>query len=209
MPPSVPEDRRGPQQERSRQTVEDVLEATAQVLKQFGVQATTTERIAERAGLSVGSLYQYFPNKIALYEALMARHFEKLANVAFSLSKRLTDASAEEFPDLMAEVLFSTERSDPHLSALLHQLAAQHPSVSAVEKERSRLLEMAIETLLNGKTTTPGFRSDLDPDLNARVLTRALTGLARRTMETDPSLIESDAFAAEVRRLIRGYLMER
>lgn len=204
-----PTDRRHPRQERSKQTVDDILEATVQVLKHVGVQETTTDRIAARAGLSVGSLYQYFPNKVALYEALMTRHFERVANVAFSLAQRISDASADEVPDLMATILLTSERQDPQLSALLHQIATAHPSVAAIELDHSRMLEIAMETLLRGKQGTPGFRSDLDPDVASRVLTRALAGLARRTMELDPSLIESESFAVEVRRLIRGYLLER
>lgn len=200
-------DRRHPRQERSKQTVDDILEATAQVLKQVGVRGTTTERIADRAGLSVGSMYQYFPNKIAIYESLMMRHFERLANVAFSLAQQLTNAPAAEFPRLMAAILLATERDDPQLSALLHQLACAHPSVAAVEMEHSRMLEMAMTTLLRDKRATPGFRADMNPEIAASVLTRALTGIARRTMELDPSLVSSDVFESELEQLIRGYLL--
>lgn len=200
-------DRRHPRQERSKQTVDDILEATAQVLKQVGVRETTTERIADRAGISVGSMYQYFPNKIAIYEALMMRHFEHLANVAFSLAQKLSNAPAHEIPPLMAAILLATEREDPQLSALLHQLACAHPSVSAVEVEHSRMLEMAMTTLLRDKRGTPGFRADMNPEIAASVLARALTGIARRTMEMDPSLIASDVFEAELQQLIRGFLL--
>jgi len=200
-------DRRHPRQERSKQTVDDILEATVQVLKQVGFRETTTERIADRAGLSVGSMYQYFPNKIAIYESLMMRHFERLANVGFSLAQRLTTAPASEFPQLMAAVLLTVERDDPQLSSLLHQIACAHPTVAAVEMEHSRMLEMAMTTLLRNKRGTPGFRDDINPEITASVLTRALTGLARRTMEMDPSLISSDVFEAELQQLIRGFLL--
>lgn len=58
--------RRKPRQSRSRATVDAILQATAQVLVRDGYQKATTNRIAERAGVSVGTLYQYFPNKDAL-----------------------------------------------------------------------------------------------------------------------------------------------
>jgi AcrR family transcriptional regulator len=202
-------DRRHPREERSKEAVEDLLEATAQILKQLGVHKTTTEHIAGHLGLSVGSLYQYFPNKIAVYEALMMRHFEQMAKAAVSLGRRLSGATADEFPDLLAAILLTTERNDPKLNGLLHQLAAAHPSVRAVEIEHSRALEMAMATLLEKKRNEPGFRPELDPDITSRVLIRALTGLTRRTMEIDPSFIESDAFASEVQQLIRGYLLAR
>ncbi len=202
-------DRRPPREERSKEAIDDILEATAQILKQLGVHKTTTEQIAGQLGLSVGALYQYFPNKIAVYEALMMRHFEEMAHAAVSLGRRLSSATAEEFPDLIAAILLTTERKDPRLSALLHQLAAAHPSVRAVEIEHSRALEMATANLLGKKRKEPGFRADLDPDVTSRVLIRALTGLTRRTMEIDPLLMESETFVSEIRSLIRGYLLER
>lgn len=200
--------RRRPEQERSKQTVEDILDAAALVLKQVGIEQTTTDRVAERAGLSVGSLYQYFPNKIALYEALMARHLENVTITAISLAQRLHEASAQEFPNVLAQIMVAPERKDPQLSALLYRLAAMHKSVAAIEIERSRLFETSMAALLREKVATAGFRRTMDPHLASRILTRALAGLARRTMEIDPGLIESDAFASEVELLIRGYVLE-
>lgn len=62
--------RKQPVQERSRATVEAVLEATLQVLLREGLAGLTTTRVAERAGVSVGTLYQYFPDKQSLVMAL-------------------------------------------------------------------------------------------------------------------------------------------
>ena len=69
--------RKRPTQERSRQTVEAILEAAAHLLAERGYVATTTNHVAERAGVSIGSLYQYFPNKDALVVALEERHLEE------------------------------------------------------------------------------------------------------------------------------------
>jgi len=66
--------RKTPRQQRSRATVEAVLTAAAQVFEARGYAAGTTNRIAERAGVSVGTLYQYFPNKEAIAVALLERH---------------------------------------------------------------------------------------------------------------------------------------
>ncbi len=207
MPRATKSDRRRPEQERSKQTVEDILNAATLVLKQVGIAQTTTDRIAERAGLSVGSLYQYFPNKIALYEALMRRHFEHVTNIALARAQQLHDASAEEFPALVAQLVLTQERKDPQLSALLHQIAAMHETVGSIEIEHSRLLERSLATLLREKSTTPGFRTDVDVDIASRILTRALTGILRRTMQIDPSFIESDVLDRELQRLIHAYVL--
>ena len=69
--------RKRPKQERSRATVEAILEAAARILVQEGLQQATTNRIAEVAGVSIGSLYQYFPNKESLVRALLEQHVEE------------------------------------------------------------------------------------------------------------------------------------
>lgn len=71
---SLPQPRRIPRQSRSRALVEAILEATARVLTERGYAGTNTNLVAERAGVSVGSVYQYFPNKDSLLTALHERH---------------------------------------------------------------------------------------------------------------------------------------
>lgn len=77
---SIP--RRKPSQARSRQAVEAIVDASAQVLEQRGYKGATTNRIAERAGVSVGTLYQYFNNKDEIFDALIeqeaARYLQAL-----------------------------------------------------------------------------------------------------------------------------------
>ena len=63
--------RRRPSQERSRESVDVIIEASAQVLQEYGYRGATTNRIAERAGVSVGTLYQYFKNKDEIFDALI------------------------------------------------------------------------------------------------------------------------------------------
>lgn len=65
--------RRPPRQKRSRETLEHLLDATAATVAELGLDGTTTNHIARKAGVSIGSLYQYFPDKEALIEAMMER----------------------------------------------------------------------------------------------------------------------------------------
>ena len=66
--------RKIPRQRRACQTVDFILEAAAYILSEQGIEGFTTNRIAERAGVNIASLYQYFPNKGAILEELQARH---------------------------------------------------------------------------------------------------------------------------------------
>ena len=85
--------RKIPVQKRAIETVEAIYEAAAQVFSDMGYARTTTDRIAERAGVSIGSLYQYFPNKKSIAEGLMARHVResqpKIEAISFIKKSRL------------------------------------------------------------------------------------------------------------------------
>ena len=73
--------RKSASQERSRATVDALLEATARVLMKEGYDRASTNRIAEVAGVSIGSLYQYFPSKEALVAAVIDRHTQQVSQV--------------------------------------------------------------------------------------------------------------------------------
>ncbi len=75
------EPRKTPVQARSTASVDAILEATIQVLLDVGKERLTTTKVALRAGVSVGTLYQYFPNKSALLQAVLERHLREVAEV--------------------------------------------------------------------------------------------------------------------------------
>jgi AcrR family transcriptional regulator len=81
--------RRKPRQDRSRETVEVILEAAAQVFERHGYATGTTNRIAARAGVSIGSLYQYFPNKDAIVVELSRRHITEMSELSWPTLKAL------------------------------------------------------------------------------------------------------------------------
>jgi AcrR family transcriptional regulator len=89
--------RREPKQQRSRQTVDCVLAAVQLVVKRHGTQAITTNRIAEAAGVSVGSLYQYFPDKRAIFSALHDRHVDDVRQVIGQTTAAYASAPLQEF----------------------------------------------------------------------------------------------------------------
>ncbi len=103
--------RKNPTQRRARETVEAILVAAAQVFEARGYARGTTDRIAARAGVSVGSLYQYFPNKDAILVALAERHIEQGTQLVEAM---LTSAPRD--PDQL----------EPWLRRLLAALLAQH-----------------------------------------------------------------------------------
>ena len=86
-----PRARRDPAQERSRQTVDAIVEAAGQLLVEHGRIGVTTNVVAERAGASIGSVYQYFPNKEAIFASLQERHRDQVMPLIQHTIARLGD----------------------------------------------------------------------------------------------------------------------
>lgn len=89
----LPGRRKAPVQQRSRLTVDAIIEAAGQLLVESGRAAVTTNAVADRAGVSIGSLYQYFPNVDAVFVALQERHREEVMPLVHHTMARLSDPS--------------------------------------------------------------------------------------------------------------------
>jgi AcrR family transcriptional regulator len=111
--------RRRPKQRRSIQTVDAILDAVLRIVKREGLDAVTTNRIAEVAGVSIGSLYQYFPDKRAIFIALHRRHIEQIDRI---IGTTLVEHAASSLDDLvraLVEAMLDTHSTDPELFEVL------------------------------------------------------------------------------------------
>lgn len=111
--------RKSPRQARSRAMVETILDATARILVKKGFADTTTNGVAEQAGISVGSLYQYFPSREALVAAVAQRHSERLKG---SLETTLTQGAQRSLRaalDELMQAVGSAHAVDPALNRVL------------------------------------------------------------------------------------------
>lgn len=111
--------RRQPTQRRARQTVEAILDAVVRVLKREGFDAVTTNRIAEVAGVSIGSVYQYFPDKRAIFEALHQRHIEHIDRIFETTLVEHAASSLDRLIRAMVEAMVDAHATDPELHELL------------------------------------------------------------------------------------------
>lgn len=124
--------RKQPRQARSQATVEAILVAAARVLEREGSRAFTTNRVAEAAGVSVGSLYQYFPNKEALIVALHDRHGRAMHRV---IGDALADGAHATLREAVAAVvrgMLAAHADEPELHRVLeHEYASFDERTSA------------------------------------------------------------------------------
>jgi AcrR family transcriptional regulator len=107
--------RRQPKQRRACQTVDAILEAVIRILKREGVDALTTNRIAEVAGVSIGSVYQYFPDKRAILVALHQRHIEEIDRMVETILVKHAASSLDELMRAMIGAMIDAHTTDPKL----------------------------------------------------------------------------------------------
>jgi AcrR family transcriptional regulator len=111
--------RRQPKQRRARQTVEAILDAAVRILKRDGFHAITTNRVAEVAGVSIGSLYQYFPDRPAIFQALHQRHIEEIDRLFASKFIEYAGSPLDQFIPAIVDAMVEAHAVDPELYELL------------------------------------------------------------------------------------------
>lgn len=185
--PENPETRRTPRQQRSRETVNALVEAAAQVFSREGLTATTN-RIAARAGMSIGTLYQYFPDKEALLHAVAERHVRDADRMLTPVFARLrTEAlSFDATIRAMVQALVDLHSDRPRLHALLHRIVPQ----SADQLEELRAFEDRIcdEVAFHLKRCDRGGH---DAELTAQTLVHTIDAQLHRVMARNSFDVES------------------
>lgn len=193
------EPRKTPRQSRSRVTVDAILTAAAQVLAERGHDGATTARIAERAGVSIGSFYQYYPNKEALIAALIERHADDLVE---RMKAALDNASGLEEAILgLLRAGIGAHRVNPSLHRILNE---QTPRVGRMAKAMDAHGRIAglIEAWLRRRPDqiAPGR----DPAVASGVIETVLEGLVHRAVAA--SLPAQDVLEREGLALTLAYL---
>lgn len=139
--------RKSPRQARSADTVETILAAAARVLGRESLAGFNTNRVAEVAGVSVGSLYQYFPNKSALVAALIDRHESALADSIESCVAAHRDRSLREALLELVDIGIAQQYARPLLAAALDHEEARLPLGPRLRGYEQRI-GIAVTTLL-------------------------------------------------------------
>lgn len=177
-----------------------ILDATAQLLVKDGYERLSTNRVAERAGVSVGSLYQYFPNKEALLAALIDRHLEAVNALVNTHLPTLAEAPFAEAVPKMVALMVQLHEADPKLHmALFSQLPGQ------VFLERRDRLELTLRGLIERYLELRGVPPTRVP-LVAFFAVTVVESLTHGAVLTRPELLKDPSFAPEVTRLLVPFL---
>ena len=193
--------RKSPLQARSATTVEAILEAALQLLIRTGPKSLTTTQIAKRAGVSVGTLYQYFPNKASLYHALLSEKLERVTLAVETVCVEQRGKPLDQMASALVERILQAKFKTPEASAALYLISDSLDAAAIVRTggDRSR---NAIATML----TTAPVKLNASPDLIATVLYTSLSGASRNMLESRITKAQIPAMAEQLTTLARAYL---
>lgn len=193
--------RRVPTQDRAQVTVEAMLEAAVKLLKKGGSSAITTNRIAETAGVSIGSVYQYFPNKRAIFIALHERHIAQVDSVLCGRLAKSAELTLEELIASLADGMIELHSADPELSELLQ---AEVPHRAEGTRDFSVRLHGSFRKALAAHSKELGRKVDLD--MQAFFLSNMVDSLGHAIVLRRPSGFSLSRARAEMQRAMLAYL---
>src|SRR5262245_56547864 len=193
--------RRRPKQRRAQQTVDAVLDAVVRVLKREGLSAVTTNRIAEVAGVSIGSVYQYFPDKQAIFIALHQRHIDQIDRMVKSKLVEHADSSLDDLMRAMIEGMIDAHSADPELYQLL---ATEVPHRAEGTRDFAVRLHGAFRLALSSRAHELRKGSDLDKLVF--VVTHMVESLSHGALFRRPPRLSFAAAKTEVVRAVLAYL---
>jgi AcrR family transcriptional regulator len=196
--------RKRPLQRRSRETVEAILEAGARVFRERDYAGASTNRIAEQAGVSIGSLYEYFPNKDAILVAIAERHVEGMVGEIEGLLARAErsgdrlDRLLEAFVAAMLEV----HERDPDLHRILFAEAPHPAALHACVLQMEETLAHSVARMLH---SAPSVRV-ANADASAHLVVQSVEALTHRYVHHGIHDLARETFVAEVVAMLLAYL---
>lgn len=195
--------RRAPKQARSKATVDAIVEAAGQVLARDGTQTTATG-VAERAGVSVGSLYQYFPSKEALIDTFLARRLEQDMAVAQRLAQRASELEPLDLLRAAVEEMVGVYREDRELYAAVAEVLPLIEQTPEIREGLDRMVAIGGAML----AMHSDWIGDRDPELVALVVFHSLRGALFRIVATAPDKLDDPHLVDLLFGGARGFLVE-
>lgn len=196
---ALPKPRKSPVQARSAATVEAILEAAARILESEGLEGYTTNAIAKRAGVSIGSLYQYFPNKDAVTAALVMADTEDIASRMEAAFREYADKPLTESIDAQIDVAVSHQLDRPVLARLIDMEAHRFGTEPRLDAAHARVLGVVRDLLMRSGVSLPFDLETTAQDVFA--LSHGIIDFAGMQDETD-----RDCLKARIRHAVLSYL---
>ncbi|BAK65467.1 putative TetR family transcriptional regulator [Sphingobium sp. SYK-6] len=198
--------RKNPRQSRAQATVDAILEATAHILAKRGYDGMTTNHVAERAGVSIGSLYQYYPSKESLVAALLQKNAEDNLRTLQQAIDRAAGLPLVQALEVLIDDFLELHATNPQHHAVLIDGA---PQIGILEWERTSTKDNLGVLADFLSTYSDEFRPGLDLPLALTVLAAMTRSIFDRLVVHDPAGLKSDAIRREILMVIIVYLTGR
>jgi len=193
--------RKSPIQARSTASVDAILKATVQVLLRVGKERLTTTKVAERAGVSVGTLYQYFPNKRALLQAALKRNLEEVADAVELACKEQEGETLRQMATAVVTAFLDAKMKDAKTSAALYAVSSDVDGAKIVQQIVVRYKQAIVRMLFTSSESLA-----TDPELVASMLQGAVGGVIRTILESSAPELQLDALRDELIFVACSYL---
>jgi AcrR family transcriptional regulator len=193
--------RRRPQQRRAQNTVSAILEAVTRILKREGVAAVTTNRIAAVAGVSIGSVYQYFPDKRAIFVAIHQHHLEEVDRLVETTLVKHAESSLDDLVHAMIEAMIDAHAADPELYGLL---STEVPHRAGGTREFAVRLHGAFRLAIASRMRE--VKTPRDLDLAVFIVTHMVEAFSHGAVLRRPPRISLAAAKKEAARAVLAYL---
>jgi AcrR family transcriptional regulator len=198
--------RRAPRQARSEATVDAIVDAATRILAKRGYLGTTTNHIAERAGVSIGSFYEYFRNKDAVVRAVLEKHmtagealFAERAQAALQGAALSDDALLQ----LLVASFVDFHADNPRLHRVL---SSEVPQTPYVQKRTGELERKIVEVVALMIAQSPSAKVN-DARLAAQICVQTVDALAHRwVIDEKKGPVAAATLTAELSRMLSGYL---
>jgi AcrR family transcriptional regulator len=176
------EPRKTPIQARSTVTVASIREATIQVLLSHGAERLTTTRVAERAGVSVGTLYQYYPNKQSLLFAVLEHHMNNVAAKVEAACESARHKPLAQMIKEMVEAFVDAKMERADISIALYRVSGDVGGPALIKRISQRSRKAVAEMF----QTAPDDRFPPDKFV-VDIMLSAMAGAMRSLLEAGPS----------------------
>lgn len=197
------EPRKSPIQARSTASVDAILEATIQVLLSAGKERLTTTKVASRAGVSVGTLYQYFPNKSALLQAAVKRHLDEVTEAVERVCREQKGNTLKRMATALITAFLEAKMRSAKTSVALYSVSSDVDAAKIVQQMGVRSNKAIV-----GMLATTSDPLTKDPQLVASMLQSAMAGVSRNLLESNAPEKHFDTLHQELIFFVCAYLQE-
>jgi AcrR family transcriptional regulator len=193
--------RKTPVQARSAASVEAILEATIQVLLSVGKESLTTTKVAARAGVSVGTLYQYFPNKGALLQAALVQHLDAVIAATERVCREQRGQPLRVMTEALVNAFLAAKMRDVKTSVALYAVSSDVDGVKIVKQKGVHSNKAIVAMLVSSCEALTR-----EPQMVAMMIQSAMAGVSRRLLESTSPEKQFETMREELLFLVGAYV---